>query len=67
MTPQEADPELPICIQESLTEVWVEGTECSRACMGPFEGGRHYLHYLHHRLLLLLLSRFSHVRLCATP
>ena len=21
----------------------------------------------HHRLLLLLLSRFSHVRLCATP
>ena len=26
------------------------GTECSSACMGPFEGGRHYLHYLHHSL-----------------
>ena len=28
----------------------VGGTECSSACMGPFEGGRHYLHYLHHSL-----------------
>ena len=26
------------------------GTECSGACMGPLEGGRHYLHYLHHSL-----------------
>ena len=26
------------------------GTECSSACMGPFEEGRHYLHYLHHSL-----------------
>ena len=26
------------------------GTECSSVCMGPFEGGRHYLHYLHHSL-----------------
>ena len=26
------------------------GTECSGAYMGPFEGGRHYLHYLHHSL-----------------
>ena len=25
-------------------------TECSRACMGPFEGDPHYLHYLHHSL-----------------
>ena len=25
-------------------------TECSSACMGPFEGGLHYLHYLHHSL-----------------
>ena len=23
------------------------GTECSSACMGPFEGGHHYLHCLH--------------------
>ena len=26
------------------------GTACSSACMGPFEGGHHYLHYLHHSL-----------------
>ena len=26
----------------------VGGTECSSACMGPFEEGSHYLHYLHH-------------------
>ena len=26
------------------------GTECSSVCMGPFEGGHHYLHYLHHSL-----------------
>ena len=26
------------------------GTECSSACMGSFEGGGHYLHYLHHSL-----------------
>ena len=25
-------------------------TECSNACMGLFEGGRHYLHYLHQSL-----------------
>ena len=57
MTPQEADPDLPMSVQESLVEVWVggglcrvEGTECSSACMEPFEGGHHYLHYLHHSL-----------------
>ena len=26
------------------------GTECSSACMGPLEGGLHYLHYLYHSL-----------------
>ena len=26
----------------------VGGTECSSACMEPFEGGPNYLHYLHH-------------------
>ena len=48
-TPQETDPDLPVSVQESLAEVWVSGgllqgrdTECSSACMGPFEGG-HYL------------------------
>ena len=28
----------------------VRGTECGSACMESFEGGRHYLHYLHHSL-----------------
>ena len=54
MTPQETDPDLPVSVQGSLAEAWVGGgllqvwgTECSSACVGPFEGGRHYLHYLH--------------------
>ena len=29
----------------------VGGTEYSSACTGPFEGDRHYLHYLHHSLV----------------
>ena len=46
VTPQETDPDLPVSVQESLTEVWVrEGL--GSACMGPFELGHHYLHYLH--------------------
>ena len=55
VTPQDTDPDLPVNVQESLAEVWVSssllqgwGTECSSACMGAFEGGRHYLHYLHY-------------------
>ena len=28
----------------------VGGTACSNVCMGPLEGGRYYLHYLHHSL-----------------
>ena len=40
--------------------------DCGSTCLGSFEGGYHYLHYLHHSLLLLL-SRFSHVRPCVTP
>ena len=57
MTPQEIDQGLPVSVQESLAEAWVGGgllqgweAECSSVCMGPFEGGRHYLHYLHHSL-----------------
>ena len=45
---------LPVSVQKSPVEVWVSsgllqggGTECGSACMGPFEGGHHYLHYLH--------------------
>ena len=28
----------------------VGGTECSSVCLGPSEGGHHYLHYLPHSL-----------------
>ena len=55
MTPQETDADLPLSVQESPAEAWVgsgllhgQGTECGSACTGHFEGGRHYLHYLHH-------------------
>ena len=46
-----------LCVQESPAEAWacsillrVGGTECFSECTGPFEGGCHYLHYLHHSL-----------------
>ena len=55
--PQETDPDLPV-VSRSLQ--WrrqlvmaccrVGGTECNSSYMGPFEGGRHYFHYLHHSL-----------------
>ena len=57
VTPQETQPDLPMGVQGSAAEAWVGGgllqgwgTECSSECMGPLEGGRHYLHYLHHSL-----------------
>ena len=57
VTPLETDPDMPMSVQESLEEAKVSsglhrvgGTECSSACIGPFEGGHHYLHYLHHNL-----------------
>ena len=59
MTPQETDPVLPMSVHVSLVEPWVssgllqsQGTECSSVCMGSFEGGHYYLHYLHHSLVL---------------
>ena len=58
VAPQETDPDFPVCVQESPVEVWVGGGllqgwghECSSACMRPFEGGLHCLHYLHHSLV----------------
>ena len=30
---------------------WVEGSKCSSSFMRSFEGGHHYLHYLHHSLV----------------
>ena len=58
MTLQETDPDLGVSVQ-SLWQRCVSvvaccrvgGTECSSACKGSFEGGRHYLHYLHHSLV----------------
>ena len=57
-TPQETDLDLPLSVWESLVEALVGGGllqgqgggEFSSACMGPFEGGLYYLHYLHHCL-----------------
>ena len=43
----------------------IGGTECSSTCMGSFEWGCHYLHYLHHSFSSV--QSLSHVRLFATP
>ena len=47
-----------VSVQESPADAWVGsgllqgwGTECGSACTGHFEGGRHYLYYLHHSLV----------------
>ena len=52
-----SDPHLYVSAQESPVEVWVSsgplqgwGHWVQQCIMGPFEGGRHYLHYLHHSL-----------------
>ena len=72
MTPQGTVPDLPVGVLESPAEAWVGGgllqgwgTECSSTCMGFFEGGHHYLHYLHHSLSEV--KSLSRVRLFATP
>ena len=41
----------------------VGGADCSSTCPGSFEGGHHYLHYLHHSIVKSL----SRVWLFATP
>ena len=35
-------------------------TECNDACMGPFEGDCHYLHYLHHSFVSGQTTRREH-------
>ena len=56
MTPQETDTDLPVSVQESPVQVWVGGGllqgwgHCMQQCLGPFEGGHHYLHYHYHSL-----------------
>ena len=54
VTPQEADPDLPVSVQESGRGGVSSGRmqdhihdERSNACMGPFEGGRHSLQHPH--------------------
>ena len=58
MTPQETDPDLPVSVQDSPVEAWVssgllqgQGHAVHSAYTRPFEGSRHYLHYLHHSLV----------------
>ena len=36
------------------------GTDCSRVYMGPFEGGRHDLNYLHQRFSSLMFNSVTH-------
>ena len=48
--PQDTDLDLPGSVQESSVEVWVGGGLLQSWRQGSFEGGRHYLHYLHHSL-----------------
>ena len=58
VTPQETGPDLPVTVQSLqlrcgsvVAYCRVGGTEYSSECMGPFAGGRYYLHYLHHSLV----------------
>ena len=55
MNLQETEPDLPVSVQESGVEEWVDsglrhsqGTEYNSACASPSEGGRHYPHYPYH-------------------
>ena len=64
MSPQESDPDVPMSSQESPVEVWVGsgllqgwGYRVQRICMGSFEEGRRYLHYLCHSLALQITGR----------
>ena len=57
MAAEETDPDLPMSVQESPEDAWVGSgllqtgsTKYSSTCLGPFEGGCHCLHYLHHSL-----------------
>ena len=57
-TPQETALDLPVSVQESPVEAWIIGGLLQgqghwvQPCLdGTFEGGFHYLHYLHHSLV----------------
>ena len=62
MTPQGTEPDLPVSVQESrVGGGLLQVTECNSACMGPFEGGHHYLHYLHPSLASGQETRRQHI------
>ena len=58
VSPQETEPDLPLSVQESLVEAWVNtvaccgvrGTEYNSVGKSLLEGGRHYHHYPYHSL-----------------
>ena len=63
MTPQETGSDMPMSVQESLTEVCVadgllqsQRHRVQQWVQGTFEGGLHYLHYLHHSLKVKVKS-----------
>ena len=67
MTTEETDPDLPVSVQESPEEVQIDSgllqtgsTKCNSICLGPFEGGCHYFHYLHHSLALNQIAGREH-------
>ena len=76
MAPQETVPDLPVgvwggsrSLQRRCGSVVaccrLGDTDYSSTCMGSFEGGRHYLLYLHHSLVKV--NSLSRVQLLATP
>ena len=57
VSPQETEPDLPVSVQVSPAEGWVDsgllgvrGAEYSSAWTSPFERGGHYHHYPYHSL-----------------
>ena len=57
VSPQETEPGLPVSVQESVVEVWVDSgllrgqdTEYNSAVINPFQGDLHYCHYTYHSL-----------------
>jgi len=60
-----------ICLQcrcGSVVACWrVRGTECSSTCMGSFQGGHYYLHYLHHSLKTVKVNSLWDPMDCSLP
>ena len=60
---QGTEPDLAVCVQDSLTEeeVWVRGTEHDSAGISPFEGGCLYHNYPCHSLALGQTTGREHI------